>query len=268
MTTSLRHFCRFARCGSKLREPVDTARRAFCSPHCHEAFYRNRCRVCEKDLPKGRTDRKLCKRAKCRSEYQRFPHLYAFPRRNPAPSTGLREIAPEESIKPGSFWRDKSGRGWRWEASTVRWQIHREDWAEHRHYEERAEYWEAREDEYRLFDRDGRLIAGFVPDQTGYRIFHPWPGRLMRAATVDDAKQLAISLALASLPLDPATAKRVEAANLLPEVLPQAPLPSTEQYLAGLAAVAAGTEPHLTDAPSIVPAVEQDDIPAFLQRGS
>jgi hypothetical protein len=74
------------------------------------------------------------------------------------------------------------------------------------------------------------------------------------------------SLRLASLPLDPVTAARVEAGNRLPAVLPQNLVPSTAAYLAGLAKVR-DAQP---DAPSIAPAASNDgaglDIPAFLRR--
>jgi hypothetical protein len=37
---NLRHYCR--KCRSKLAEPTDNERQAFCSPGCHASFYRNR----------------------------------------------------------------------------------------------------------------------------------------------------------------------------------------------------------------------------------
>jgi hypothetical protein len=161
--------------------------------------------------------------------------------------------------------------GWRWEVSYEHWQVRRDDWEEHRdHYETRDGDWVAREDEYRLLDRDGKLVAGFVPAQTGYRIFHPWTGRLERADTLEDAKRLAISLALANLPLEPGLAARLAKINELPPDPPQHLLPHTATYLADLAAGMAGAE-----APSIVPdgagslgiATDVDlKMPSFLER--
>jgi hypothetical protein len=76
MTAPVRHYCRNSRCRMKLAVPVDNERRAFCTPACHASFYRHRCIVCEKELPPGPANRKLCKSAKCRREYRRFPHVY------------------------------------------------------------------------------------------------------------------------------------------------------------------------------------------------
>jgi hypothetical protein len=110
-----RHYCRNPRCRSKLADPVDNERRAFCTPGCHTTFYRNRCVVCEKALLKGPANRKTCKRASCRNEYQRFPHLFAVAKRNPANDTGNPKRPSKTSIKSGSIWCDREGRGWRWE---------------------------------------------------------------------------------------------------------------------------------------------------------
>jgi hypothetical protein len=78
MSAPLRHYCRFERCRSRLAAPVENTHRAFCTRSCHSSFYRHRCLVCEKDLPKGPANRKICKSAKCRSEYRRFSHVYHF----------------------------------------------------------------------------------------------------------------------------------------------------------------------------------------------
>jgi hypothetical protein len=174
-----------------------------------------------------------------------------------------------EKLAPLSapFWRDSTGRGWRWEVREQRWQVRRDDWEEHRdHYQERDGDWVAREDEYRLLDRDGKLVAGFVPDQTGYRIFHPWTGRLQRADTLEDAKRLAISLALANLPLEPALAERLAKLNELPPDPPQHLLPWTATYLAGLAAATSVVEPAPSIVPDAIAAGDPLDIPEFLRR--
>jgi hypothetical protein len=270
---TFRYRCRFTRCGSNLPEPVDNHYHAFCKPNCHRTFYLNRCIVCERDLPKGPANRKTCKKAECRSDYRRFPHAYDYPQgasRNPAKSakepylaadpghpTGNVERPLETSIKSGietrlkserPFWRDRSGRGWRWEAHKVSWQTRRDDSAEHRDYEARDDDWVEREGEYHLLDRDGQLVAGLLPDQTGYRIFHPWPGRLMRVDSLGEAKRLAVSLALATLPPEPRFAERIARLNELPPNPPQTLVPWTAGYLEGLAKVTAEAE-----APSIDP---------------
>jgi hypothetical protein len=78
MMDAVRHYCRSARCGMKLPEPVDNPRRAFCCRGCYVVHYRVRCIVCEKKLPPGPANRRLCRSAKCRNEYRRFPHLFAW----------------------------------------------------------------------------------------------------------------------------------------------------------------------------------------------
>ena len=39
----LRHYCRNPRCRSKLKQPVENPRRAFCTRGCHSSFYHSRC---------------------------------------------------------------------------------------------------------------------------------------------------------------------------------------------------------------------------------
>jgi hypothetical protein len=231
---AMKHYCRNPRCRMKLAEPVDNERRAFCTPRCHESFYRNRCLVCEKELPKGPADRKTCKRAACRSEYQRLPHLFAVAKRDPANDTGKAKRPSKTSIKSGSFWCDKSGRGWRWE------QYGDEHWLSNR------------EDEVQV-----RLIpAGEL------HIVRLSPGIDYGRLPLADAKRRAISLALARLPLEPKYAERLARINELPPDPQQNLVPWAASYLAGLAAVK-------SDAPSIVPDLLYGDdleIPAFLRR--
>jgi hypothetical protein len=237
MTTSLRHYCRNPRCRSKLVEPVDNERRAFCTPGCHTTFYRNRCVVCEKALPKGPANRKTCKRASCRNEYQRFPHLFALAKRNPANDTGKPKRPSKTSIKSGSFWCDSEGRGWRWEQFG-------------------GEHW--------LFDRDADVEARLILIGDRY-IVRLTPGIDYGApSSLEDAKRLAISLGLARLPLEPKYAERLARINELPPDPPQNLVRWTASYLAGLAAVK-------SDAPSIVPddarpIADNLEIPAFLRR--
>jgi hypothetical protein len=271
VTDDLRHYCRNPRCKMKLAEPVENIHFAFCSPSCHASFYRRHCLVCEQELAPGPDHRKFCKKPRCKSKHRQFPHVYDFP----GHSSQKARRASETPIKSGSFWCDKEGRGWRWEVSYERWQVRRDDWEVHRDdYEVRDGDWEIRPDEHRLLDRDGKLVAGFVPAQTGYRIFHPWTGQ--HADTFEAAKRMAISLALANLPLEPKFAERIARLNELPSDPPQYLLPHTATYLAGLAAVAAGIE-----APSIAPdgsPADTDlelrpnladiDIPTFLLRTS
>jgi hypothetical protein len=72
-----RHRCRNQRCRTKLKTPTDNHHKAFCSPYCHTQFYQRRCRVCEKDLPKGHR-RQLCSDRKCRRDYRNFRPSYVL----------------------------------------------------------------------------------------------------------------------------------------------------------------------------------------------
>jgi hypothetical protein len=82
-----RHYCRNQHCRSRLKEPTDNPRSAFCTRGCYASFYRSRCLVCERSTivdpstgqPRQRLDqRKFCGR-RCKNEARRFPHLYADP---------------------------------------------------------------------------------------------------------------------------------------------------------------------------------------------
>jgi hypothetical protein len=117
MTAALRHRCRNPRCRSKLKTPVENNHRAFCCCGCFEAFYRIRCRVCERDITADpmtgsrRQDigrRKFCGR-KCKAKAARFPHDYAWELPHPIPrtidsrnahSTGLKSALRGEQRAP------------------------------------------------------------------------------------------------------------------------------------------------------------------------
>jgi hypothetical protein len=102
MSAPLRHMCRNPRCRMKLSEPTENERRAFCCKGCHSVFYRRRCVVCERELPPGPQNRKLCRSAKCRNEYSRFPHLFRFATGSTVPGAGNRERDLRSAIKSGT----------------------------------------------------------------------------------------------------------------------------------------------------------------------
>jgi hypothetical protein len=232
MTIPLRHRCRNPKCRMKLSEPADNEHHAFCTPGCHTSFYRRRCLVCEKALPEGPANRKTCKNAECRSSYRRFPHAYDFPRGafkeaksvKPTPGAGFVERPSKTSIKPGVFWRDKTGRGWRWE------QLGDELW---------------------LFDRDEDVQARLVPDGEHYIVRLSLGIDYSTPLPLEDAKRLAVSLALARLPLEPKVAARLARLNELPPEPPQNLLTFTADYLASIANVSQGADRSTTD--KIVP---------------
>jgi hypothetical protein len=234
MNADVRHYCRFTRCRSKLPEPVENDRHAFCTRGCHAGFYRKRCLVCEKPIVGGRENRRFCKGDKCAAKHRQNPEIYRFWGIVPPSQVKASEVPVKWAFKSGV----RTGRGWRWD------QCGEEHW---------------------LLDRE-EVLARVSPDGGGH-IVRLSPGIDYGVSSpLDDTKRLAISLALAILPLNRATAKHVEAINRLPEVLPQNLMPSTAAYLAGLAQI----QNEQVDAPSIVPpdggALGDLEIPSFLQR--
>jgi len=107
----LRHRCR--QCRSKLPAPTENPRRAFCTPGCYSSFHLKRCVVCENDKPAGRSDRKFCRRPKCRTEYyqnrDRFGPITAKP--NPTPS--LSTLSSKSAQPTGTKIDDLADRKWR-----------------------------------------------------------------------------------------------------------------------------------------------------------
>ena len=78
---NLRHYCRNPQCRAKLPVPVSNDREAFCSRGCHGAFFRTRCRLCERPIeqPAGGGTRLICNRAKCKSAWRTGFDLGRYP---------------------------------------------------------------------------------------------------------------------------------------------------------------------------------------------
>jgi hypothetical protein len=113
LLSRLWHRCRNLRCRVKLSAPVENEHHAFCTRGCYESFYRNRCRVCERDLRKtgkrGDAGRLYCRPpADCRREAEKWPEKYAG---------GLRAGFPETKLgsahSTGLKTRQKAGRPFR-----------------------------------------------------------------------------------------------------------------------------------------------------------
>ena len=141
--TKLRHHCRNPHCRSRLKEPVDNARSAFCTVGCHHGYYRKRCLVCERDMERKNEAQKLCGRRRCRNDYRTFPQSYDLHWYK-----GSKNVIgpPKKPAKSGSFWCDKNGRGWCWE------QVSDEG-----------------RSELRLINRDGCTVAQLVQLTSGWR---------------------------------------------------------------------------------------------------
>ena len=105
-----RHYCRNARCRSKLVAPVENLHRAFCCRGCFEQFYRTRCLVCE--TPKHHQRRLLCGHIKCRREKSRFPHLFVWSA--PTLAETAKPIA-EVPVLSALKWLSGALRGFAWE---------------------------------------------------------------------------------------------------------------------------------------------------------
>jgi hypothetical protein len=69
MTQELRHFCRH--CRGKLASPTANHREAFDSKGCHGSFYRRRCIVCERDMPRLKESQRTCYRAECKEKWRK-----------------------------------------------------------------------------------------------------------------------------------------------------------------------------------------------------
>jgi hypothetical protein len=208
-------------------------------PGCHASFYKNRCLVCEQPIqqPKRGGERNLCQRAACRNEYRRFPHLFAVARRKPAPSAGNAETTSKTPVKLGPFWRDKSGRAWRWE------EVEQLDGDKHW-----TEHW--------LINREDDVQARLIPDGDRH-IVRLSPGIDLGRLPLEEAKRHAISLSLGRLPLEPKLAARLAKVNELLLDPPQNFVLWCADYLARLAVV--GSHVVTDDNDDL-------DIPPFLQR--
>jgi hypothetical protein len=67
---TMRHMCRNPRCRSRLAEPVENVRSAFCARGCHTQFYRSRCMACEQPMVRKSESQRICGRRKCRSDFR------------------------------------------------------------------------------------------------------------------------------------------------------------------------------------------------------
>jgi hypothetical protein len=92
MTLALRHQCR--KCRTKLNEPTDNPRRAFCCRGCFNSFYRSRCVVCEGSFRRKNEQQRTCVDVGCKAEIRRFPLAYSWPEKRETGNTPLRCRTP------------------------------------------------------------------------------------------------------------------------------------------------------------------------------
>ena len=110
--SELRHYCRNKQCRSRLKDPTDNPRRAFCTRWCHQSFYRSRCVVCEDQFRRRSSSQKVCGHHECKRELRRFPLAYTFL----VPSAQKCAAGSKNPHKTGLITRLKAGR-----ASALQW---------------------------------------------------------------------------------------------------------------------------------------------------
>jgi hypothetical protein len=224
----LRHYCRNPRCRTRLKEPVENPRAAFCSEACCTGFYRLYCIVCEELFERASSTQKLCGRRKCRREFDRDPSRFFSPLGGNLKSA---ESSRKNSTKSKRFGAVKSRREFGWKAAG---------------------------EQYHLIDRDGRIVARLAPEDTGWWIARPrtFP-ELPIYPTLDAAKRAAVNVALWALPPDPKTAARQRKQNAIPQIDPQSRNPAPP--VAFMSSMwRPGTSINAADTP---------EIPEFLRRG-
>ena len=187
-----RHYCRQDR--TKLAEPTDNLRRAFCTRFCWEQFYRHRCVVCEKPIRRKNERQKTCIDHDCKAAIRRYPLAYSWPEKQKTGDTPSAHKCPSETLDSScSKPRDSCLRGWAWSGDG--------------------------HGDYSLYDKDGLTLARIELDGSAYRLRSPvtspclsWPG-------LEQAKRGAESIALADLPLvagvniEPRELARINATN-------------------------------------------------------
>jgi hypothetical protein len=164
----LRHFCRNARCRSKLASPTDNHHKAFCSQYCYDQFYRWKCVVCEKELPRKGKPRTLCRGHKCGLDYRNFRPAYLLSDSSGLPPGPKCKSDSKSPCKTGTFLRIGEGPGWRWEANA---------------------------DEHRLFLRDDHVVT-ISAGAGDWRVTYPHTIPIQSAPSLEDARKLALHVAL------------------------------------------------------------------------
>ena len=231
--------CRNLRCRMKLPVPTDNEHHAFCTPGCYAGFYRSRCLVCEESMRRKREGQKIKSgHHRCAAEYRKFPRAYDYPRAENAKKGADSQIANESLGNPHEIGTFSGIAGDRPSHRALR------SWA-----------WHSDDLEHELRDAAGALLARLESNAGRHRLTYPRTRPILSWGNLVEAMHRAEAMALAALPLDPATAARVKRDNAMPHPM-GAPL-SLEVL-------------PVVDSPPIAPAepFEGDplEIPAFLRR--
>jgi len=208
-----RYRCRNPRCRSKLKEPVENMHAAFCTRGCWDQFHRHRCVVCERSFNRTVENKRLCERRTCRAEMKRWPALYlpfqpktanldkpgTSEPKNAArlPSTGKVQAGAQKAREIRTKTGTKSLRGWYWVENFQKGFKSGVD-----NIEQRS-----------LNDRNGRLAARIAQEGEGWWVAYPAMIPEPPIEPLQAAIKRAETVVLWALPLDPATAQRIRAAN-------------------------------------------------------
>jgi hypothetical protein len=194
----LRSRCRNPRCRLKRAAPTENDHHAFCTRTCHESFYRNRCRVCERDLRKtgkrGDAGRRYCRPpATCKQQAEKWPEKYGDGQFPVFPATKLRS-ADSTGTRFGIAGHPPTHRCLR-------------DW-----------WWgDPGIGDCSLYDKDGLTIARIVLQDDGrWHLRSPVSIPRMSWPDLDEAKHRSEAIALSALPLDSKTAANVRRYNETP----------------------------------------------------
>jgi hypothetical protein len=194
---AVRHYCRFDR--TKLSEPTDNPKRAFCCRGCFNSFYRSRCVVCESPIRRKNERQKTCIDVRCKADLQQFPLAYSWPEKRLPPSyPSAKSVSPSKNIDfIGLETGDRVVRG----PVSYRCLSH---W-----------YWENDLDvEWRLFTDRDQLAARINLRSNVWTLTWPRTIGVQSRPMLEDAKQLAISIAVNNL-IDAKTTARLARANTL-----------------------------------------------------
>jgi hypothetical protein len=108
-----RHYCRNPKCRSKLPTPTGNGREAFCTRGCHSSFYRHRCIVCERAMPRNAGNQRTCYRADCKDTWRKRLISSRFLQPDPPPSyrgSANDKLIAEVPVKAGTKTGDTAGR--------------------------------------------------------------------------------------------------------------------------------------------------------------
>jgi hypothetical protein len=235
MTIALRHSCRH--CRTKLAEPTENLRRAFCARGCYRSFYRSRCVVCEETFRRKTEWQKTCIRKTCKAELRRFPLAFSWPDKPKSARTLQNDGRPPKSAhSTGLKFGLKGDRS--------------------SHYSLREWLWgDPGTGDLSLYDKDGLTIARIVRGDGRYHLPSPlsWPRQTW--SDLESARHDAETFALVNLSLHPALAKRIAKDNSTPHPMG----PPLNRSLSRQEAIHSDWKP-------VGDGTAMPDIPAFLLR--